>query len=105
VTLRTQLPVPGLPPLVNSFVFQDDGRGGTRLEMRVARPKAGKARAIATELLPGLDQSIGAGFIALGPAIEAEMATRGASNAEAPPEPDVPASSGRNVSEPVARSA
>jgi uncharacterized protein YndB with AHSA1/START domain len=105
VTLRTQLPMPGVPPLVNSFLFADDGDGGTRLEMRIARPKSAKARAIATELLPGLDQSIDAGFAALGPAIEMEMAAREATRTGAPPEPELPASAGRNVSEPIGRSA
>ena len=105
VTLRTQLPMPGVPPLVTSFLFADDGDGWTRLEMRIARPKSAKARAIATELLPGLDLSIDAGFAALGPAIEAEIVARDATRTGAPAEPDLPASAGRNVSEPIGRSA
>lgn len=105
VTVRTQLPVPGVPPLVNSFLFEVEGDGGTRLEMRIGRPKTAKARAIATQLLPGLDESIRAGLEALGPAIEAELSARSASATGTPPEPDVPASAGRNVTEPISRSA
>lgn len=105
LTVRTQLPIPDAPPLVNSFMFADDGNGGTRLEMRIAPPRSAKARAIATALLPALDESLHSGFAALGPLIEAEMDQRRAVAAEAPPEPDVPAGEGRNVREPIGRSA
>src|SRR5262249_51101386 len=49
VTLRSQLPAPGVPKLVNSFVLTDVDDGRTRVEMRVARPRSAKDRAIAEQ--------------------------------------------------------
>jgi Protein of unknown function (DUF2652) len=100
VTVRTQLPAPGVPKLVNSFVLGDLGDGRTRVEMRVARPKSAKDRAIAEQLLPMLDVSITEGMRALAPLIEGAAAeARAAATAVA--EPDLPESHGRNASEPI----
>ncbi len=101
VTVRTQLPAPGVPKLVNSFVLLDLGDGRTRVEMRVARPKSAKDRAIAEQLLPMLDVSINEGLKALRPLIEGAMAeAREAARAAA--EPELPEAHGRNVREPIA---
>jgi uncharacterized protein YndB with AHSA1/START domain len=98
VTYRTQLPAPGVPKLINSFVLTDLADGRTRVEMRLGRPRSAKDRAIAEQLLPGLDLSIGSGLAALAPLIEASAAeVRDAAAAE----PDLPAGLGRNVREPV----
>ena len=105
VTLRSQLPAPGVPKLVNSFVLVDLGDDGTRVEMRVARPKSAKDRAIAEQMLPMLDVSIEAGLAALRPLIEADAAARRVADRAAPDEPDVPASTGRNLREPIAAGA
>jgi hypothetical protein len=99
VTVRTQLPAPGVPKLVNSFVLLDMGDGRTRVEMRVARPRSAKDRAIAEQLLPMLDVSINEGLKALRPLIEHAVAeAREAALAVA--EPDLPEAHG--VREPIA---
>jgi uncharacterized protein YndB with AHSA1/START domain/class 3 adenylate cyclase len=101
VTVRTQLPAPGVPKLVSSFVLLDLGEDRTRVEMRVARPKSAKDRAIAEQLLPMLDVSINEGLKALRPLIEAAAAEARAT-ARAAAEPGLPEAHGRNVREPIA---
>jgi uncharacterized protein YndB with AHSA1/START domain len=98
VTYRTQLPAPGVPKLVNSFVLGDVGDGRTRVEMRLGRPRSAKDRAIAEQLLPALDLSIQSGLAALAPLIEASAAE---ARAAAAGEPEVPAGLARNVSQPI----
>ena len=105
VTYRVQLPEPGTPPLVDTYLFEDDGAGGTRVEMRFGRPKSAKQRAIMEAMLPDLDLMMNGAIAALAPAIEAEMASRQTAAAEAPAEPTIPASSERNLTEPIARTA
>jgi uncharacterized protein YndB with AHSA1/START domain len=99
VTYRSQMPIPGVPKLVSTILFEEIDDGRTRVEMRFASPRSAKDRAIATGLLPMLDASIAGGFAALGPLLESEMAAR--STAEAAAEPDVPVSRGRNAREPI----
>jgi uncharacterized protein YndB with AHSA1/START domain len=101
VTVRTQLPAPGVPKLLNSFVLTDIGDGRTRVEMRLARPRSAKDRAIAESLLPMLDVSITAGMDALRPLIEGAVAEARAGAVQAPPEPEVPPPLGRNLREPI----
>ncbi len=98
VTFRSQLPMPGVPKLVNSFLFHDLGDGRTRVEIRLRRPRSAKDRAIATALLPMLDQSFEGSLAALRPVLAAAVAP----SADAPPEPAVPTSLGRNALEPIA---
>jgi hypothetical protein len=105
VTVRSLLPVPGVPKLVNSFVLSDLGDGRTRVEMRVARPRSAKDRAIAEQMLPALDVSIAAGFAALRPLIEEAAAEARASASADVQEPDVPSTQARNVREPIAAGA
>jgi hypothetical protein len=101
VTVRTQLPAPGVPKLLNSFVLIDLGDERTRVEMRLARPKSARDRALAEQLLPMLDVSIESGLAALRPLIETAAAEARAAAAAAA-EPDVPVALGRNVREPIA---
>jgi len=103
LTLQTQLPGP-VPKLVNSFVLVDLEDGRTRIEMRVARPRAAKDRAIAEQMLPMLDVSITEGLKALRPLIEdaAAEARRAATGIE---EPDLPPGQARNLREPIAAGA
>ncbi len=101
VTLRSQLPAPGVPKLVNSFVLVDLDGERTRVEMRVARPKSAKDRAIAEQMLPMLDVSINEGLKALRPLIE-EAAAEARASASAAAEPEVPAGQARNLREPIA---
>jgi len=101
VTVRSQLPQPGVPKLVNSFVLTDLGEDRTKVEMRFARPRSAKDRAIAEQLLPALDTSIQNGLAALRPLIEGAAAEARAAASAAAPEPEVPESRARNVREPI----
>jgi uncharacterized protein YndB with AHSA1/START domain len=101
VTYRSQLPQPGVPKLVNSFVLSDIGNDRTKVEMRFGLPKSAKDRAIATQLLPMLDVSIQNGLAALRPLIEEAASEARAVAVAAPPEPEVPVALGRNVREPI----
>ena len=105
VTYRSQLPIAGVPPIVNSFVLEPDGTGGTSLELRFARPRSAKQRAILEPLLPGLDESIEHGLAALRSAIDADSALRSVDGDGAAPEPSVPVSASRNLTEPIPRTA
>ena len=99
VTYRSQLPMPGVPKLLNAFVLEDLGDGRTRLEMRFGRPRSAKDRAIAEQLLPMLDESIHAGLAELRPLIEADAAARRTDPATV--EPELPPAQGRNIRQPV----
>jgi uncharacterized protein YndB with AHSA1/START domain len=103
LTLQTQLPGP-VPKLVNSFVLVDLEDGRTRIEMRVARPRSAKDRAIAEQMLPMLDVSITEGLTALRPLIE-DAAAQARSAATGIVEPDLPPSRARNLREPIAAGA
>jgi uncharacterized protein YndB with AHSA1/START domain len=105
VTYRSLLPIPGVPKLLNSFVLEEFGDGGTAFEMRFGSPRSAKERAIAAELFPALDESVRSGMAALRPLIEADAAERRALAATAAPEPDIPAGQARNVREPIAAGA
>ncbi|HEX5015046.1 MAG TPA: DUF2652 domain-containing protein [Candidatus Limnocylindrales bacterium] len=105
VTYRAQLPQPGTPPLVDTYLLEDDGAGGTRVEMRFGKPRSARQRAIMEAMLPSLDEMMNGALAALRPAIDAEMASRRAEAAEAPAEPALAASAGRNLTEPIARTA
>jgi uncharacterized protein YndB with AHSA1/START domain len=102
VTYRSQMPMPGVPKLVNSFVLEETADGSTRLQMRFGRPKAATDRAIAAQLLPMVDASVAAGLEALRPLIEADAAERAAAAKQAAEEPAVPVPQGRNVRQPIA---
>jgi uncharacterized protein YndB with AHSA1/START domain len=103
LTLQTQLPGP-VPKLVNSFVLVDLEDGRTRIEMRVARPRSAKDRAIAEQMLPMLDVSITEGLTALRPLIE-DAAAQARSAATGIVEPVLPPSRARNLREPIAAGA
>jgi uncharacterized protein YndB with AHSA1/START domain len=100
VSYRTLLPIPDVPKLVNTFVFDDLGDGRTRVEVRLGRPRAAKDRAFAETLLPTFDVTFREGLAALGRAIEESNVAR--SGFDDGPEPELPGSLGRNVREPIA---
>ncbi len=102
VTLRSQFPIPNVPKLVNSFVLEELDDDRTAVEMRVLKLRSAKDRAILEDLAPMLDASIEHGMAALKPLVETEAAAARAGAHGSPREPDVPASRGRNVREPVA---
>jgi uncharacterized protein YndB with AHSA1/START domain len=95
LTLTTLLPAPGAPKILMSYAFLERPDGGTRVEIRVARPKP-RDRAFL--------EKVGADFQAH---ITDEVATlRGmiegpAAIAGEPGEPSLPASSERFLTEPV----
>jgi uncharacterized protein YndB with AHSA1/START domain len=98
VTYRSLLPVAGAPKLLNTFQLSDLGAGRTRLEFRLARPRARKDRAMAEDLAAQLDRSIKADMVAL----ETELAAAGRGNVGPEVvEPELPQSLGRMVTEPI----
>ena len=99
VTYRSLLPIPNVPKLVSTFLFEDLGDGRTRVEVRFGTPRSAKDRAIAESLLPMIDGMITAGIATLGPLLAAETAARAA--VAEPAEPELPESLGRNAREPV----
>ena len=100
VTVRTQLPQPGVPKLTSSYVLSDLGAGRTRVELRLGRPRSARDRAIAEQILPMFDASFTAGLNALRPLIEG-AAAEASQAARAGAEPELPASLGRNAREPI----
>jgi uncharacterized protein YndB with AHSA1/START domain len=103
VTYRSQLPAPGVPPLLSTYLFEEDGAGNTRLQLRFGRPKAAKDRAILEAMLPDLDVMMADGIEGLHVAIGEAVAERTAVARTEPPEPALAVSAGRNISQPVGR--
>ena len=98
VTYRSLLPIPNVPKILSTYLFTDLGDGRTRVEMRFGKPRSAKDRAIATPLMPMIDEMMTDGLAHLRPIVEA--AAREA-EAAAPSDPAVPASLGRNAREPI----
>ncbi len=102
VTYSSLLPVPNAPKIVNSYLFEDLGNGRTRVELRFAKPRSAKDRAIAEPLWPMIDAMVSDGIAHLGPIVEAAAREEEAA-ASRTPEPPVPVAAGRNAREPMAR--
>lgn len=98
VTYRSLLPLSGAPKLLNTFQLTDLGEGRTRLEFRIARPKARMDPEVA-DGLAGLETPIKRDFVALASVVAA--AATAAAGTELPAEPDLPKSRGRMVTEPI----
>jgi uncharacterized protein YndB with AHSA1/START domain len=101
VTYRSLMPIPDAPKLLNSFQLTDLGDGRTRIEFRLARPRARKDRAMAESLVENLDTTIEADIAALARLVNA--AAEAVAAADLPAEPDLPASRNRMVTEPITR--
>jgi hypothetical protein len=101
LTTRFQMPMTGIPKFTRSeiFVATSDG-AGTEFTVNILRPSTGKDRAKLDEIRPALGSYVD-GLAALRPMIEADMAARAAAAATEVPEPELPISSGRNLSGPV----
>jgi uncharacterized protein YndB with AHSA1/START domain len=99
VTYRSLLPTPGAPKLLNTFQLTDLGDGRTRIDFRLARPRARKDRAMAESLMQDLDATIADDIVRLARLINA--AAEASAAAELPTEPDLPVSRGRMVTEPM----
>ena len=99
VTLDSILPIPGAPKLRSQEVFEPIGNDRTLVHYRFLRPRSAKDRAFFEAVLPQIGPPFQAGVASLVGVLADEMARRRAENAAV--EPDVPASSGRFLSEPV----
>ena len=66
VTIRSQLPIPGTPKLVHSWVLQDGPDGGTHVEMRSRSPKP-RDRAAFDQLLPTVKEIVSHSHHAIAP--------------------------------------
>jgi uncharacterized protein YndB with AHSA1/START domain len=99
VTLRSQLPDPGIPKVTMTYLFQPED-DGTRVAILGLRPRSAKDRAIIEQILSMLDESLEHGLAALRPLIEADMAAR---KAGATPivEPALPNAGARYLTEPA----
>ncbi|HEU4671907.1 MAG TPA: DUF2652 domain-containing protein [Candidatus Limnocylindrales bacterium] len=102
-TVRFQMPVPGVPKMVMSELLEPV-TGGTRVTLRIRRPRTAKDRAAIEPLRPMFEASMRAGIEPLGELVAADVAARSAAAADAE-EPPVPASAGRNMREPLAAEA
>ena len=95
VTLAALLPIPGAPKIQLTHAFEARADGGTRLELRFAKPKA-KDLAFFEQVWPTVQSNFEAGFDILRSMIE-ERAT--ASDVAA--EPSIPVSRDRFLTQPV----
>ena len=94
LTTRFQMPMPGVPKLTRSEVFEATPDGTqTLFTVRVQRPSSAKDRAKLEELGPFLFHAYGDGLAMLAPMIAADVAAR--SEREVP-EPELSVSAGRN---------
>jgi hypothetical protein len=95
ITLRSQVPVPGMPKIIHSYVLEDGPDGGTHVELRLARPKP-RDRAAFAQMLPSLQELVAHGNQAIVPLLEAEAAAARTGDGV-----EVPAGGGRFATEPV----
>jgi uncharacterized protein YndB with AHSA1/START domain len=103
VSYRSLLPIPNVPKLVNTFLFEDLADGRTRVEVRVARLRNARELAIEEAIRAGLDHTFNEGLSALTRVIDEFNASR--ADVPVEPEPAVPGSLGRNIREPIASGA
>ena len=95
LTIRSQMPMPGAPKVVHSFVFDDAREGGTHVELRIAKPRP-RDRAAFEQLAAPLSAIIEHNYAAILPLLAAEAeAARAGDGVEVPP------SRGRFETEPV----
>src|SRR4029078_5316775 len=95
LTTRVQMPMPGLPKVTRSELFEATPDGTkTLFTVRVQRPSSTKDRAKLEEMGPFLFHAYGDGLAMLPPLIKPDVAAR---SARSVPEPDLPVSAGRNL--------
>jgi uncharacterized protein YndB with AHSA1/START domain len=95
-TTRSTMPMPGAPKLLLTWDLGPRPDGGTRLTIRVGKPKP-KDRAAFDAMYLGLEAVMLAAAEGFEKAMTAELELRAA----APPEPEVVAGAGRYASEPI----
>ena len=95
LTTRFQMPMPGVPKLTRSELFEPTPDGDkTLFTVRVQRPSSAKDRAKLEEMAPFIVNAYAEGLTMLAPMIKADVAAR---SENAPPEPELPVSYGRNL--------
>ena len=99
-TINSLLPVPNVPKIRSTDTLVETP-SGTHVTMSFERPRSAKDRAIVEAVLPQFEPMIRAGAEALAPVLAEEMARRAGEDVTGVPEPSVPASAGRFLSEPV----
>jgi uncharacterized protein YndB with AHSA1/START domain len=99
-TINSLLPVPNVPKIRSTDMLVETA-SGTHVTMSFERPRSAKDRAVVEVLLPQFEPMIRAGAEALVPVLEEEMARRASEDVLSVPEPVVPASAGRFLTEPV----
>ena len=98
LTTRFQMPMPGVPKLTRSELFEATPEGDkTLFTVRVQRPSSAKDRAKLEAMAPFLVHAYGEGLTMLAPMVTADVAAR---SARALPEPELPVSAGRNLTTP-----
>lgn len=98
LTLRFQVPVPGIPRFTISDILEPTPDGqSSMVTVRVLRPKRADDRAKFEAMRPMLTASYEAGTARLREALEAHLAARAASGDQAGPEPALPVSQGRHM--------
>ena len=95
LTTRFQMPMPGVPKLTRSELFEATPDGAkTLFTVRVQRPSSAKDRAKLAEVKSFLFHAYGDGLALLAPMIEADVAAR---SDPVVSEPELPVSSGRHL--------
>jgi uncharacterized protein YndB with AHSA1/START domain len=97
-TVNSLLPVPNVPKIRSTDVLVETP-AGTHVTMSFERPRSARDRAIVEVVLPQFEPMIRAGAEALGPLLAEEMARRSAEDGV--PEPSVPVSAERFLTQPV----
>lgn len=97
-TTRSKMPMPDAPPIVETFDLVELPSGGTRVELRVARPKPRNRDAFDAFFAMVEPEYIRA-TEAIIAALDEELARRAADGGA--PEPELPSADGRFLSEPL----
>jgi uncharacterized protein YndB with AHSA1/START domain len=98
-TMRFQVPGPGVPKFVMTDILTPD-EGGTRLTIRIQRPRSAHDRAILESVRPMFEGALDAGARALMSVIAEEVERRAATH-EGAAEPDLPVAPARHLATPV----
>lgn len=95
-TTRSRLPTPGLPPVLMTYDLEPLPSGGTRVTVRIGRPKP-HDRAAFEAMFPMVEPMIVGAERGIAIALGGELARQ----ASAPREPEVSAGTGRFLTDPV----
>ena len=99
VTLNSLMPIQGAPKLKSQQVLEPLGDDRTLVHFRFARPRSAKDRAFLEAAIPQIGPQFQGWLASLAEVLGAEMEWRRADGSL--PEPDLPASAGRFLTEPL----